>query len=315
MRGARHILLILLGLVSNLGMTHADSNEPIHDCQSAREFITTKEYLEKSADVGLDQRQIINTAHEVSKGCTGAAERFTRAFATLQKLELGARTSVRLSSALAQKPDTYTDTFLGVLERAFLKEYLDLDLKTSVVMAEKLSTNYSGDVQRALEDFTDLTQYCIDQKYLGLAIGPCAQLASDVAKFGENFAKPMAPAFRSLYEFLVSSEGPKLGQADAARLAKNLMSIGPDSVENFVAAYRYASQNDSMKLPAREALKFAQSLAQRSSTYWAQDESIDFARKPAALPANLKTRDQSQNQVTPRAGVPPTPTPKEPTGP
>lgn len=123
----------------------------------------------------------------------------------------------------------------------------------------------------------------------------------------------MAPAFRSLYEFLVSSEGPKLGQVDAARLAKNLMSVGPDSVENFITAYRYASQNESMKLPAREALKFAQSLAQRSSTIWAQDESIDFARKPAALPAGL--RDQSQNHVTPRAGVPPTPTPKEPTGP
>lgn len=249
-----------------------------HDCKSTKEYITTREYFEKSDQLSLDASQVEQVAHDVSKSCTGAAARFIRSFEVLMKVELGTRNSLRLALELAKKNDAFTDSFLGVFQRAFLKEYLDLDLATSVNLAQSLSLDYKGDVKRGVKDFIDLTKYCLDVSKVGLSLPQCAKMAGELAKAGENFDKAMAPAYFEIYEFLTTEDGLTMPVGDAFNLAQKIVLQSPYAVDNFISAYRYAAGWDGMDRSAKEALIFAQQMSERTN------QISDANRTPAQQP-------------------------------
>lgn len=232
------------------------ATEPVI-CPSAKEFITTREYLNDHSELGLNESEILDTSRKVAAGCAGAASRFTKAFTILSKTEGGSRGSLRVAVELSQKSENYTTAFLEIFKKSYLSEYLDLDYNTSLQMARSLSVDFAGEPERAQKDFVDLVAFCTDEKYLALSKPICGQIAGRVVKATEQYNAPIASEFISLFEFIVSEKGPTPDLVKAIEVAEQVIMIGPEAAANFKTAYRYAIQDDGLAYTAKDSLQFA----------------------------------------------------------
>lgn len=234
----------------------ANANEA-HFCPSAKEFITTKEFLSDRSELGLSEQEIIITAKNVAQGCKGAAARFTKAFTVLLKTESGPRGSLKVAVQLAQRDESYTQAFLEIFRKSYLKEYLDLNFKTAMDMAQSLSVDFKGAPERAASDFVDLVKFCTDEKYLALSKPRCGLIAARVIKNTENFDTHIASSFVDLFEFITSEKGPTPDLLKALEVTERVVSLGPEAPENFKLAYRYAIQDKGLAYTAKDSLSFA----------------------------------------------------------
>ncbi|MBX7231395.1 MAG: hypothetical protein K1X29_04845 [Bdellovibrionales bacterium] len=248
-------------------------SDPIHaqqalteklSCQTAREFITTQNYLSEKKELSLSPEKITEISHEVSTGCTGAAKRFIRVFQSLTKVELSGADSLKLALSIAKKDDNYADSFLGVFQHSYLRDHLDLDLQTSVQMATDLSLSFKGNVKLALKDFSELSQFCLSQNGLNLPIKNCASLAHKVTLSGELYAESMANVFKDTFEFLTNESTLKMPLIEAISWAQKIVAMGPKASQNFILAYRYAIKQNGMSYSSGKALQFASLLASRT---------------------------------------------------
>lgn len=234
----------------------AMASEPIY-CPSAKEFITTREYLSAHPELGLSEAEILDTSRKVAAGCAGAAARFTKAFLVLSKTEGGSRGSLRVAVELSQKTENYTNAFLEIFKKSYLAEFLDLDYSTSLQMARSLSVEFAGEPERAQKDFIDLVAFCTDEKFLALSKPICGKIAGRVVKKTETFDKAIASEFVSLFEFIISEKGPTPDLVKALEVTEQVISIGPEAPENFKVAYRYAIQESGLAYTAKDSLSFA----------------------------------------------------------
>lgn len=268
------------------------ASEVKNRCESAKEFITTYEYLREHKELGLDEKRSKEAAHRVSQGCTGAAKRFVKIFEVLQKAEVGSRGALRLAMDLATKDDVYADTFITVFTKSYLSEYLDLDYKTSFDLAKRLSLNYKGHPKIAAEDFNQLVEFCISESAIGLSKPRCGVIAGRIVKSTEKFQARIAEEFKKLYRFLTSEKnGPSAPVLRGLQVAEDIVAQGPEAADNFILAYQYGVKKDGLDLTAEESLQLAKNISRHTwlNTRDAQEspKSSMSNRVPAADDENL----------------------------
>jgi len=266
------LVLISLSIVSVPGTARAATEAeptPKLGCTTAREYIAALEFLRDRKEFAIPEAEARKTAARVSSHCTGSAARFMRVTRTLTVSGLGTSDAIAMGEEFAGRNDRETDTFLSVFRKAFSAETeggLDLDLGSSVRLARSLTSAFDGDVLKVRDDFETLFGYCARKDKLGLPMAQCGDFASEIARKGNHWAGSASAAFVRMFEFLsAAKDGPGLTTADALAMARETVAAGPDSADNFIQAYRYASARKGMDLPRDQAVAFARDVAFRAT--------------------------------------------------
>ena len=234
-------------------------------CATAREFITTLEFLRSDSELKPSEEQARQLAEQVATGCTGAAARMIRVAKILHRAGLSANDSLKTGVEFAAKTDREMETFIAVFRRAFLEEYLDLDLPAAVKLGRSLSTEFEGDVFAVRDDFERIVDHCIARNRWALPKPRCAQLAAEIARSGQAWSGGVSEPFLKLMEFVTrDSSGPKVSTDQALHLARDLTKSGPEAADSFTVAYKYAVSDDGLKLSREDAIRFAQNLAAKT---------------------------------------------------
>jgi len=250
-----------LFLLSLFLLPRASLAQPLDThCTYTREYITTLEYLRSHSVLSIPEPQSRSIAEKVSRGCTGAAQRFIKVASALRGAGVAASDTVRSGLEFSARSDVETETFIAVFLKAYLAEFLDLDLGSSLKLARTLSTEFNGDILAVRDDFEALVHFCVDTKDLNLPRPRCAQFASRLAHSGENYGGGVADPFIRLFAFLRSDSGPRFTTGQALSLAENLIEGGRDSVSNFIQAYKYGISSHGLGTNIPEAIRFAKKL-------------------------------------------------------
>lgn len=265
-------LALGLGALAEAGITELSS------CTTAREYITTLEFLRDRKELALAEADARKAALEASKGCTGAAQRLIKVSLVLSQAGLGASDAIKRGLSYAKRTDQEAETFVTIFRRAFSRDAMDLDLRSSIKMAEDLSREFEGDTLAVRDDFERLLDFCSGSEQLGLPKPQCGAFAARLAKQGQKWSGGISVPYIQAFEFATSKKGPSLTTAKAIEIANKLAIAGPGSAENFIAAYKYAVAPKGLALAENAALKFALKIGLES------DASLDGPELPAKAP-------------------------------
>lgn len=234
-------------------------------CLATREFITTFHFLKKNKDFGLSQEEINITANKVSKGCTGSSQRFINVLKVLTKMGIDTRSSIDYALNFTDKTDGYTQVFVEVFRRSYDPKYLNLDALTSLKMSLRLSKDYKGILKNSESDFKKLVEFCLKEEILKLSNPSCGQLSAKIAALGESFEDPIAKYYIEVIKFLQEDKaGPKLDKNQTLKYAERIITNGPLAVENFIQAFKFATNKKKLGYTAKQALAFSIGLAESS---------------------------------------------------
>lgn len=242
------------------------AQKPVQEkfCQSTKEYITVFRYLEAQKTFTLKKDEMMKIADVVSKGCNRAAKRFIETNDLLMKAGVETSDALKLAMKFADKSDQTTDTFATIFKETFLKEYLDLDLRTAVDFSMKLSMEADGDAELIKNDFQKIVKFCLDNKGLDLSGPKCSDLAAKVAASGTKYKLEMGPTFFEHYSFLTDKDGADLATYKALEISLKLIEAGPLSASNFKDAYKFAISKTGLGLAKGQAISYAEQMAIRS---------------------------------------------------
>lgn len=238
--------------------------DAVEQCQVAREFVTTLEYLRAKSVYAVPEDQARKVADKVSSGCTGAARRFVATTELLVTAGLDTKSAIEAGIKFAKLSESHAINFQHIFRQAFTAKYLDLPLNTSLEVAMKLSGEFDGNHKKAREDFDKLVSFCMDKKKLDLPIPYCAQAAARITQNGDRFSEPIAKSFLKLYEFLTSKDGPSRTVVDALKIAEDIIKNGPVGADNFIFAYKFATSKKGLDLDGTKSITFALNIANRT---------------------------------------------------
>ena len=259
------VILLSLIVISTLPVNSFAKDDETEEfkCSSTREYVTTLEYLRRNEDYGLAESQAQKIADEVSQGCTNAAKRFIKGFELMHKVEMGGKVALRVGLALANSTDDISDNFLSVFKKTYLSSQLDLDAKTSLAIARQLSYEFKGNFKAAREDFVKLVDFC-SRGVLGMPASRCSAFAVRLIKNSEQFEEPMAKPFIKTFEYLRGQRNIGLSVTQAFKAAEDIVASGPNALDNFSSAYKYALSSKGLKYSAKDAYAFAQRMSKRT---------------------------------------------------
>lgn len=257
--------LLVSGGIIFLAVAQIASAAPsVSSCTTAREYITTLEYLRDRKEFSMPEPDAQKVALEASKGCTGAAQRFIRISLILSQAGLGPRDSIRKGIEFSKRTDQETETFASVFRRAYAEDAMDLDLRASMKMAEDLTQEFEADSVAVRDDFEKLLDFCSSSGRLGLPKPQCGAFAARLAKQGQRWSGGISVPYIQTFDFVTSSSGPHLATSKAIEIADSLVAAGPDSSDNFITAYKYAVSKKGLGLADNAALAFAMQMGLES---------------------------------------------------
>ncbi|SMF49755.1 hypothetical protein [Pseudobacteriovorax antillogorgiicola] len=237
-------------------------------CRAAREYITTYRYLKDHKEFSLNDEQVERIAFEVTKGCNGAAYRFTEAVNTLVKAQLDTASAIRTGRDLAQRNDGAAETFLTVFKASYASDVLDLPLIDALAKAKQLSLNLNSIPPWLEEDFRDLAFTCVEvlqlprpkcANFVTKLVYAAARLQNDQ---GDHLDKGVAKAFHEGLDFLTQKDaGPKLARFDALGILEEILLVSPYALAEFVDLYRFAVDKKDRPLPRGDAVEFAKGIS------------------------------------------------------
>lgn len=242
----------------------AGSGKVLEQCKSSREYITALNFLRKKKHFSLEENQVRDLADRVSKGCTGASRRFIIVTNLLVRSNLDSKTALEIALKFAPKTEGEVKTFTYIFKRSYLRNYLDLDLRTSINVALKLSDLFDGDQKNSQVTFNDILRLCHSKSGLDMPNKKCAELAARVAKLGEKFKDPVGRNFINLFNFLIKRKGPNLPSFEAVKIAEELIAFGPMAYKNFLQGYKLATSKKGLNLTRNQSVEFGKKMAKRS---------------------------------------------------
>lgn len=259
-------ILICITFFSSLAFSAIPEQYESIDCFAAREYITTVQYLRSQKDFGLNNKEILRYADEVSKGCTGSSQRFIKVAKVLTKMGIDTRSSLNSAIPFADKDDGYTDAFVEIYKLSYDPKYLDLDALNSMKLSVELASRYEGEIKVSVEDFKKLVDYCLTPGKMDLPKAQCASIAQEITQLGQNFNVPMAEVFIKTMSFMQTGddEGPGLDRSNALKITKEILGFGPKAGENFENAFSFAVAKSGLGWSGKQAIAFAKRLAKRS---------------------------------------------------
>lgn len=235
------------------------------NCLAAREYITTIQFFKQESDLALNQKQILKYADLVSRGCTGASERFIKVTKLLTGMGIDTKSSVDTASLISQKTNDYSKAFIQIFKYAYHSKFLNLDARQSMKIATELSTRDTGDINQSIEDFKKTVELCLHKKSMQLTPTHCASVATQITKHGQDFQDSVFESFADIMIFLqFKKKGPGLDRKNALAIALKISAFGPKSGENFKQTYRYAMSKNGLNYSTKQAITLAKTITARS---------------------------------------------------
>jgi hypothetical protein len=255
----QRFLILFLVLLSISGFSATKVENP--PCESTKEFITSFEFLRSEKEMSLSGDISLKYATEVAKGCSGAAKRFIQTMTSLRKTDLGLTDVLEASQEIAKKDDATAEVFNGLFRKLYAQDGYDLDLKSSLELAKSLSLNFPGNAKTGLDDFDQVSAFCIGKRSLDLPIKQCAELSQRIALLGGKHETSVGSKFIESFQYLTKANGIGLPVKDALVLGEELLQKHPLAFTNFKQAYEYAISSSGMNADKKSAIAFAQKMA------------------------------------------------------
>jgi hypothetical protein len=256
-----------LSAANNPGAANVNQqqNQYLEQCASTKEYMITLNFLRDQKEYALKERDARKIADAVSReGCTGAAGRFAGVVRLLVRAQLDSKSAIETALKFVPGTDIQARAFSDIFKKFFVREYMNLDLLSSVKLALSLSIDFENFTPKVLNDFNRLAKFCSQGKTLELPKPTCAQLAARVTRLGQNFKESVAIPYVRLYDFLVSKDGANLPAFRAMKTAEEIVAHGPLAEENYKLAYKFAISKKGLALTNVRALEFAMKMAKRT---------------------------------------------------
>lgn len=231
-------------------------------CESTAAFTKTLKFLRETKDFHFNEEANRRIAEQVSKGCTGSAERFSQVLVLLKTVGLSEKKSLEVALEFVFSSPEVQKNFIEVFSKSFLAEFFDYEFPKAMKLALELSKDYEGDAAILRADFISLIKYCKEKKGLDLPLSQCASYAVMVAKLSQYHEKGIATEFVTLYEELRYRKDLTLNVRKAMEIAPRILQSGPKAKDNFFAAYEFAMKD--LEYDRAHALTFGLQLADRS---------------------------------------------------
>ncbi len=233
-------------------------------CKSTDEFKKAVEFLSKETDLSLSETAMVEHAYDISKGCTGAAERFTELYQLLKKSGVDLGESFKLAKIFSRLESERALSFKEIFKKTFLENYLNLDFKNAFDLSLSLSKDYKGSPENIKNDFVSMTQFCLSEKEMSLDYKTCTELIIQITKSTEMYKNGVFADFKKLYDFLRNDKRLGLSIQSSIKIIPQILKNGPQAVTNFTNAFNYSVNESPVKLNENQALKLALSLSDLS---------------------------------------------------
>lgn len=234
------------------------------NCESTQEYIKTLTFMRGNQDFVVTETAARQIADKVSKGCTGAANRFQRILTMLKKIGISDKKALIMAFEFSRLPDYVQANFTEIFTKSFLTEFFDYDFTTALALAFELSKNYKGDPVQVRNDFLELVRFCKDGQKLDLPTKLCAEYTIRLARLSQYYENGVREPFYKLYQALRDKEEFSFDIKTSLDLSYNILKGGPKAVDNFFSAFSYATQKDGLGYAQDKAMKFALKMAKRS---------------------------------------------------
>ncbi len=241
---------ILLSLTSSIVLGADLSSEP---CPTTREYTATYRHLQNHQNIKLPEARIKEISMEVAKSCQGSARRFINAQRVFTEIGLSGPDILNIALKLAQSTDEKADAYLAILQKSYLERNLDLDIGSSIKLAEGLTLLNPQMNPFLANDYSELVQFLLE---LGLPKGISAQISGDFLSLSKNWDEALFPLFSNIWQ--CSSHGEmKMSIQDRIKLALQILKKGPQSARNFCEAIDFARQSPTHNKTEDGILRFA----------------------------------------------------------
>lgn len=251
-------------------------------CKSTHEYIKTLKFLRNTREFTFPEKSSRLIAHQVSKGCTGAAERFAEILILLKKVGLSEKKSLEVALDFAAYPPQVQKNFLEIFTKSFLLEFFDYEFHNAVKTAFELSRDYKGNPANARQDFIELVKFCKSTKELDLPMSFCSEYTVRIAKLSQYYPNGVRTHFLKLFQELREKKELSLDVKTALEVAYVVLKAGPKGPENFFEAYKFGTERDGLNIERKKALEFAMVLATRSH----------LGEKPPVIPSDKTTQNE-----------------------
>lgn len=231
-------------------------------CDSTDAYIKTIKFIRTNKDFHFNEEAARKIAAQVSKGCTGAAERFSQVLVLLKTVGLTEKKSLEIALEFVFSSPDVQKNFIEVFTKSFLAEFFDYEFPKAMKLALELSRDYEGNPETLRQDFISLVKYCKDKKGLDLPLSQCAAYAVPVAKLSQFHEKGVSQEFISLYEHLRFNKDFSFDVKKAMEVTPRILQSGPKAKQNFFSAYEFASKD--LEYDRTKSLAFALDLSDRS---------------------------------------------------
>ncbi len=236
-------------------------------CQSAREYVTTLNYLrDEDNQFKVKESDAQKVALFVSKGCNHASVRFIKIVKLLTYVGIDSATAINTGKEFVGETDDKTNTFITIFKGSFLKNYLDMDLLNAKKIALTLSIGLKKNPQIVQKDFMTISRFCAESSSLDLPKAKCGEYAIKIIKAADQYEGSIGDALIGLFNFMTKEgRGPKLPTYKALELAESILKYGPIAKSNFEIGYLYAISSKGLKISRGDAIKFGLEMAKLST--------------------------------------------------
>lgn len=233
-------------------------------CDSTGEYIKALAFMRDNKDFVVTENAARQIADKISKGCTGAADRFAKILTMLKRIGISDRKALEMAFEFAKLPDYVQTNFTEIFTKSFLTEFFDYDFTTALALAFELSKDYKGDPVQVRNDFIELVRFCKDGQKLDLPTQHCAEYTIKLARLSQYYENGIRAPFYKLYGALREKEEFSLDIKTSLDLTYNVLKGGPKAIDNFFSAYEYASKKEGLGFAQDKAMQFALKMAKRS---------------------------------------------------
>lgn len=235
------------------------------ECHSAKEYITTYNFLKSKKELLLKEEDLQLISTNVTLGCDDAAKRFIKVFEILSKAEVDSKSALNYAKIYSKRTNNAADAFVTVFKDSFLKDFLDLDLKTSLDLANKIVPVEDKLTKIVSDDFENITKFCKGSSGLTLNGQACANLAIDIVNSSIKYEAKIFKNFKSSFDYLSDGAKVNLASFEALKLAKEISSYGPKAFDNFKETYEFLMRDEVLKTQTKTVLERAIAVSKNSS--------------------------------------------------
>jgi hypothetical protein len=242
---------------------HPDHCEPLKEYREAINFFRIQK-----EDINPSEARARELAGEIAKGCDGAAQRFVKTFLLLKKSGVDHPRAIEYAVEFAKSDDETVENFFELFKKTYLGEYFDLDYSSALKISFELSKLYKGNRKKALQDFLEISKFCLKRDGLNLPISQCADIAVVMARLSQYYPEGVHEEFFKLYKALREDRRFGVSIKTALRIIREVLPFGPTAPKNFLKAYEYAIDPQGLASGGLAAIKFSVLMARNSVKQW-----------------------------------------------